>query len=48
MALQKEYIERERGKIPIIAMWPCYVTSLIKNLPPMKRLQKERMEGCDD
>ena len=38
MALQKEYIEREKGKSPTIAMWPCYVTSLTENLPPMKRL----------
>ena len=38
MALQKEYIERERGKSPTIAMWPYCVTSLTENLPPMKRL----------
>ena len=45
----KEYIERERGQIPTIAMWPCCVTSLIENLPPMKRLRKkERMEGFYD
>ena len=38
MALQREYIERERGKIPTIAMCPYYVTSLINKLPPVKRL----------
>ena len=40
MVLQREYIERERGKIPTISMWPCSVTSLIENLLPMKRLQE--------
>ena len=45
MTLQKEYIEREKGKIPTIAMWICYVTSLTENLTPMKRLQKGRMKG---
>ena len=40
MELQKEYIERERGQIPTIAMWPCCVTSFIKNLPTKKRLHK--------
>ena len=33
MALQRKYIERERGQSPTIAMWPCCVTTLIKNLP---------------
>ena len=42
MVLQKEYIEREREKITTIAMWPSYVTSLIENLQPMKRLQKRK------
>ena len=36
-----EGIHREKkGKIHTIAMCPYYLTSLIKNLPPMKRLQK--------
>ena len=35
MELQREYIEREKGKIPIIAMWPYYMTSLIE-----KRINK--------
>ena len=42
MALEREYIERERGKIPTIAMWPYFVKSLIHNLPPMKRMQKRK------
>ena len=40
MALQKEYIEREKGKILTIAMWLYCVTSLTDKLPPMKSLQK--------
>ena len=40
MALQKEYIEREKWKIPTIAMWLYYVTSLTEKLPPLKRIQK--------
>ena len=47
MVLQREYIERERGKIPTISMYTYCVTSLIDNLPPMKRLQK-RKNGCYD
>ena len=42
MALHKEYIEREKGKIPIIAMYLWCVTSLINSLPSMKRLQKRK------
>ena len=42
MELQREYIERDRGKTLKIAMWPYCVTSLIKNLPPMKRLHKRK------
>ena len=41
MALQKEYIEIERGKSPKIIVWPYYVTSLINKLPPMKRLYQD-------
>ena len=37
MALQKNYIEKEKGKIHKIAMCLYYVTSLRENLPPMKR-----------
>ena len=48
MTLQKEYLEREKKKIPIITMWLYYVASLTENLPPMKRMHKERMEGCYD
>ena len=42
MALQREYIKREKGQIPTIAMSHCYVTSLIENPPPMERLQKTK------
>ena len=38
MVLQKECIEKEKGKIPTIAMWTYCVKSLTDNLPPMKRL----------
>ena len=38
MALQQDFIEREKGQSPTIAIWPCYVTSLTRNLPPIKRL----------
>ena len=38
-----EGLHRERkGKSPTISMWPCYVKSLIKNIPPMKMLHKRK------
>ena len=40
MPLQKEYIEREWGKIPTVSICLYRVTSLTKNLPPMKSLHK--------
>ena len=40
MALHMGYIEKGKGLTHTTTMWPYYETSLIKNLPTMKRMQK--------
>ena len=36
------YIDKSRDLDHTLAMWPCYVTSLIKNLPTMKKQQRRK------
>ena len=40
MGLQKRYTKRGKESGPALVMYPYYVTSLIKNLPTMKKKQR--------